>query len=326
VKRNLWALRVAWLLSIAAVGFPRPVHAADDDGGCDKTHTADAGCYGDPPPPRRKVIDSPARPTFATVEDLDYAALPLTKPRQLTTGPEESFKIDWEHYDSNVTPMAAPTQEIYFPPFDANLRIGDRAFIPAEKVGYGYGRLPSSGKADWFVVDDAASSFRSATVRRYEGSIEPPTKGPGWRNGSVATAESAETVRAVALVPGRLYAFRRCTKGCDGSLSSGDRREELGIVAPRAFWTSATDSLTDSERDPGGTAHVVRTAALAPGSSASLSVVLADVRTTPAPGKKSGRVTVDIDSVWVEGSEPTLTLYVGGLAAERDSASRRAVH
>jgi hypothetical protein len=272
------------------------------------------------------VIDSPARPTFASVEDLDYAALPVTKSRPLTTGPEESFKVDWERTESNVTPMAAPSDEVFYPPYDASLRIGDVALVAGEKLRLGYRGLPLSGRAEWFVVDDTATSFRSATVRRYEGSFETTEKGPNWRSGKYAVAESAETVRAIALVPGQLYAFRRCTNACDGSLSDADRKEELGIVAPRAFWTGASDALTDSEGQSRDTVHVVRTAALAPGSSASLSVVLEDVRTAPAKGKRSARVTVDVDSLWVQGSEPTLTLYIGGLAAERDSASRRAVH
>jgi len=243
-------------------------------------------------------MTGPPRPTFTQEKDLDYEALPLTELRKLTHGGEEKFSIRAPFTRNDRTLTSAPDFLILAAP-DASLRVRNVALVTNEELGINARHL--SGTAEWYVVDDERTSDETALVRRYQGTLVD----------GLAVAESAEVVRAVAVLPGKLYAFRRVVPGGDTP------REELGIVAPHALWTGASDALTDPNDNTTIPAHVVRTAPIAQGSSASLSVVFDEVSRSAAKPLMR-RTVVDIDAIWPAGEDPTLTLFVGTADGARE--------
>jgi hypothetical protein len=287
------AVLVAMVASISTgEAFSQPTNA----GACDPHTKPDGSCSSFAS--ARKVMKGPPRPTFSEVKDLDYGALPLTEPRKLTRGPEEKFSIRAPFQRSDEKPTV-PSEFLILAAPDASLRVRNVALVANQELGIGQRHL--TGETEWYVVDDNATSADTALVRRYQGRLVD----------GMAVAQSAEVVRAVAVLPGKLYAFRRVVAGEETP------REELGIVAPHALWTGASDPLTDPNDNVTSPAHVVRTAPMERGSSASLSVVLDEVSGSTAKPLMR-RTVVDIDAVWPAEGEPMLTLFVGSASGTRE--------
>jgi hypothetical protein len=87
----------------------------------------------------------------------------------------------------------------------------------------GGARFPGAPTARWAGIDRREMSETSVWFERFEGPFEP---GP-----CRARAAAGFGVRAAALVPGVLYAFR------------GARADEVVLVAPPAEWVSVTEAL-----------------------------------------------------------------------------------
>ncbi|NUP10890.1 MAG: hypothetical protein HOW73_33005 [Polyangiaceae bacterium] len=69
-------------------------------------------------------------------------------------------------------------------------------------------------------------------------------KGPTGTNKCTGKATAIAKADARALVPGVLYAFRRCTSGCEAG-STEKRREELVIIGPPSDWVASTAAVSE---------------------------------------------------------------------------------
>lgn len=255
----------------------------------------------------------PTRPIVVDVVTLDYAALPLLEKATWASCSYVTLHVGREGgsiLQANLeTKPAPPRWKVSGLPADANLRIGRRHYV-AETPSYARPFLgtteedPVKSEAEWLVVDRTVTTADRASVSRCAGraKIETPF--------AAATVEKGE---AAALVPDRVYAYRRCVSGCDEPLGSDARVEELGIVTSPALYVSSSDwganGFTSADSFARGFATV------RPGTTATLVVGLPPTQAGLGPLRSSkattGADTFDIEVVWQTGGEPAMTLFSG---------------
>lgn len=264
---------------------------------------------------RSSASAAPKRPLVDAFETFDYASLPLLE-RTLTPGPKSCgsavFRVGQDRiYDASphVKPAALPaTWTIEGLPADSNLRIG-RAHFVSRVLSYGPWSTPASkGEAEWVFVDRGATTEARATMSRCVAKAQVDV---------FMGADAIEEGFARALVPGRVYAYRRCVEGCDAPYGSAKRAEELGVVTSPALWISS--SGWGSNGTLGRDAFSRGYATIRPGATATIVVGLPPANDALGPLRSENITaadmdhadTFDIEVVWPEGAEPTMTMFRG---------------
>lgn len=252
-------------------------------------------------PPR-----APTRPIVDDLRTFAYGDLPLLTATNHASCSAAVLRIGYPRQPmSRATPTARPPSRIEGLPTDSNLRIGNRHFV--SDMGYAYfpyGRVdPASNEAEWVVLDRGVSTADRASISRCTATAKEQVP---------LGAETIEKGFAVALVPGRVYAYRRCVDGCDQPLGSEARVEELGVLTSPALWISSSD--WGSNGTPGEDAFSRGFARVRPGSTATVVIGL-----PPSPGSTILRSpkasedadTFDVEVVWPVGGEPAMTVFSG---------------
>jgi hypothetical protein len=257
-----------------------------------------------PPPAPPTHIEAPSRPVMSQVEALEYDSVPLLSDAPPGSPLERTFRIAYAPQDLSVL-HGPPPWYVQFPTHDAVVRVGGH-ILPWDVTWGGSG--PPAGHAEWYVVDRARTTPLSLPLRRYEGEFDG--------RGTVAT--SATATRAIAVVPGVVYMFRRCVADCGNPAA---RQEMVSLVAPPAVWAESSDELVRSNGDE-KPAFTVVSAVVHPGSSATLGVIVArDPRHTLVPGVTlpgKGALALEVDVVWEAGEDPELTVAQGSVEDDLD--------
>lgn len=163
---------------------------------------------------------------------------------------------------------------------------------------------PTLSAAEWVTLERAKTTADRAAISRCVGRATAEIS---------FGADAAATGHANAIVPGRVYAYRRCVAGCDGPLDGSARVEELGVLSSPALWVSSSGWGSNGCRDEDsfgrGVATVQRgtTATIVigvPPYDASLGVLRSPKGTTDAD-------TFDIEVVWPEDGEATMSVFSG---------------
>jgi hypothetical protein len=251
--------------------------------------------------PLHKTVDGPARPIVSEVEELDYAALPLMAPVPNAPISEQSFEILEDFGNPNATPSAPSWNLKFAKGADAVFSLSDLTVLNRTHLTSG---PPRPGHAQWYVMTRPRTKAGALSIRRYEGEFD----------GKVATAKTALGVEPQAIIPGEIYAYRRCTARCESSLDDPAREEVIGLIASPAIWWESSDGLLrDAWRRFSSFTTV--TASVRPGSSAMVGVVIApDAAGGIVPGTrlpKLGPLSLELDVLWEEGSTPALTVSIG---------------
>jgi hypothetical protein len=195
------------------------------------------------PGPREVVLGPEVRQQMFASE-LSYNTLPLANSPVTASG--ETVKFTETH--SNVAIVMSPG-------LVSEIEIGSiRFFLSMAGNPFG-GGAPATGEGARFscvqgIVGTAVRwrGFRPATVSpeslgyaEFFGTLD--------RTGCVAVAYTRLEVRATALVPRTLYAFRRCISHCEVGLES-ERREILTVVAPPSSFVLASDAPPNEMTQP----------------------------------------------------------------------------
>ena len=132
--------------------------------------------------------------------------------------------------------------------------------------------------------------------------------------------------RAVALVPGTVYAFRRCEEGCDLPFGAALRVESLTLIAPSARWVATSSGLPSEPENPEAP-FAFSSTRVAPNGSATVGITLFDAEHGSDPSKAERNPidgdnpirhrTYTVDVVWPAGSPPEAMLYRGELVVPR---------
>jgi hypothetical protein len=162
----------------------------------------------------------------------------------------------------------------------------------------------------WMALDEPNRSVEAAPVTWYQETQD--------LNGKTR-AVSAQTVTAVDLVPGLIYAFRRCVAGCDPGGATSARREEVVLIGPRPLWTGSS-APTERQVDAATICRQrgVVSAPIAPGSSTSLLLVVG-AESVAAFQRGPDAVTpveareFSLEIVWPKDATPQATLFSGAI-------------
>jgi hypothetical protein len=172
-----------------------------------------------------------------------------------------------ERYFSSVgRPLVAELELDTNPPYRAYAGAAEpRSFMRRPPGGPPCGpNEKGSVVARWSGILASEWSEAGLVFESYEGTLD--------RRTCRARAERGETVKAIAIVPGILYAFKRCGVGC----RSGDfepAEDEVVFIAPPAEWVSSPSSPEEQAVPHVGTLTVV-SVPLGSGRSASAALVL----------------------------------------------------
>lgn len=255
---------------------------------------------------------APKRPIVDELHTFSYGELPLLEQVLFAPCTRSYLKYGPEkHYGSmpTVKPPSPPSRwTIEGMPADANLRIGTGHYVSSIPL-YPKPRLT---EAEWVVLDRANTNVDRASISRCTTRAKQDT---------ALTAETSENGVASALIPGRVYAYRRCVAACDQPLGSEARIEELGVVTSPALWVASSDWGANgypSEDSFGRGFATVR-----PGTTATIVVGLpphdASVGVLRSAKGTTGADTFDIEVVWPEGGEPTMTVFSGHVAGASEA-------
>ncbi len=282
--------------------------------------------------PRVASIHAPKRSVSKEVTTIDYDAIPIldgknarpdekaalafTRRRDVTETCSEGYGLErW------FVPPSAP-----FLGASAHLRVAGAhvALVGRELIDDG-GVLATSVTLkkpvafEWTTVDEAKRERDRVPIAHADGTFD------GSR--LVARIDRAGTVDAMAIVPGLVYAFRRCDAHCDAPLTDRDRVEEVTIVGPPALWVgTSASSERQSTADDGAYSDV--SASVRPGSSMSLSMLVSRERVAAfrKSDDKSDKSASDdkwiarpesfsLEVVWPVGEAPSATFFRGALGA-----------
>jgi hypothetical protein len=172
----------------------------------------------------------------------DYASLTLASPPVSTRG--ERLRIEEPPDRLAITVSRARVTEVEIGPHRWFLN------VPGNPFGYARGLLgtpthPCEEKAAlparWRGFSPASVTSETLVFTELRGELDPAACG--------VEARTRLDVRAVALVPRTLYAFRRCEEACAMGWSAG-RRETLTLVAPPSEFVLAADATPDDMTNP----------------------------------------------------------------------------
>lgn len=257
----------------------------------------------------------PTRPLVTDRHEVVYADLPLLASAPYAKCNGGGLLVSVEHHDVAMYVTAAPQPskwQILGLPADANLRLGKGHYVP-ELHSYGptpFAREGRSVEAEWVVLDRSKTTADDAEISR--------CTSRAYENVSVGAA-TIESGHAKAIVPGRVYAYRRCVARCERGLDSEARVEELGVITSPAIWISSSgwgsNGHVDEDSFGRGFATVQR------GTNAAIVIGLPPENAALDPLRsldalRSFKVyedadTFDVEVVWPADGEPTMSVFEG---------------
>jgi hypothetical protein len=167
--------------------------------------------------------------------------------------------------------------------------------------------------AEWTSIDEKRRTADDVGITWFEGGTDPADALVTFQ----IKATSKLAGRATALVPGVLYAYRRCVLNCGSREGSAARVEELGLIGPPSRWVGTSSGVLSKDFSVDEPFTHVRTR-VSRGSSANVSIAvtsedLARFRKDLAPKTfDAPAVTYSVEVVWPDGREtPQATLFVG---------------
>jgi hypothetical protein len=277
---------------------------------------------GTAPPSRarpRAAVEGPRVPHQLLTLPLDYAALPAAETPRVAKGETVAFK---ETSTSVAVVMARGlVSEVEVGPNRYFLNMAGNGFAsPGSSNLLDGARFPCAqtqpAAARWRGFVPAGMKPGSLDFSELRGKLDPVT--------CVVEASTRVDVRAAALVPKTLYAFRRCDARCDDAFGR-ERLETLTVVAPSSSFVLASDAKPDDMINPHVGSFTVVEIPVAAGRAASarirLPISLFERFRALAPGASRENVLgasgLEID-VEVVGSTspaegPSLTLHVSAL-------------
>lgn len=261
----------------------------------------------------------PKRPVVRAFHAIDYASLPLLEPALPGAArcARLAFRVGTARSaQARATKPVSPRWFVDGLLAEANVRMGRLHLVDATSLSPRPRFDAATDRAEWMVVDRDALTADVAPVSRCEA---------GAQLDAYIRAEKLETGTAEALVPGRVYAYRRCVEGCDAPLGSAARVEEVGVVTSPAIWISSSGWGSNGARgkdtfsrgfarvEVGATATIV--VGLPPADAAQ-----GLLRSTPT---NEGADTFDIEVTWTDGV-PELTLFEGHVEGSAAALAVRA--
>lgn len=258
-------------------------------------------------PPKPTKLTLPTRPLVGDPQTFDYAALPLTARRGAHAACRDTV-VSYVRKGGSPRPYATAMPvplELVGLPKDASLRVGNTFCM--DHVMYDP-FPPTATRAEWVQIERARTTPTTASLSRCEGNaIREQRLG----------ADTWESVDAAAIVPNRIYAYRRCVEGCNRPLGDAKRSEELDVVTSPAVYISSTGWASNprgyGERNPTSFSRAFAT--VRPGTSATFVVLLPSETEAHGP-LESSPPSLDVDSFdldvsWLEENAPVLTLFPG---------------
>lgn len=251
---------------------------------------------------------APTRPVVTEFRTFVYGDLPLLERTLFSSCSGAAIEVGPEkRYTSarSVKPPPISYWKVEGLPAEASLRIDDGHYVSKMPL-YPTPRLT---EAEWVVLDRAATTEEHASLSRCTARA---------KKSSPMTAQTSEEGTATALVPGRVYAYRRCVEGCGEPLGSPSRVEELGVLTSPALWISSSDWGANGHpyEDSFGRGF----ATVRPGTTATIVIgmhsddaSLGPLRSIEgeAARRATGADTFDVEVVWPLGGEPEMTLFTG---------------
>jgi hypothetical protein len=252
----------------------------------------------------------------------DYASLTLAG--RPVSSPGERLGFEESEYRLAITVSRARVTEVEVGPHRWFLN------MPGNPFGYERGLLgtpthPCEEKtalpARWRGFAPASVTSSTLVFTELRGELDPAACG--------VEARTRVDVRAVALVPHMLYAFRRCEEPCSKLWSAG-RRETLTLVAPPSVFVLAAEAAPDQMREPHVGSFSVIEIPVASERATSATIVLPLATLDRLAESERGGVTalgawgleIDVEVLGPSSDEaPALTLH---LAALSDSLLRAA--
>jgi hypothetical protein len=298
--------------------FTEPLQSGSGEG----STIANEELLGTAAPPRarpRAVVQGPAVPRQLVTLQRDYAAVPIAGTPVVAKGETVAFK---ETSTSVAVVMARGlVSEIEVGPHRFFLNMAGNGFTGATGTSLGAGaRFLCVGTppttARWRGFVPAGLKAGSLDFSELRGELDPFT--------CVAEATTRLDVRASALIPQTLYAFRRCDGRCDEGFGA-ERLETLTLVAPPSSFVLASDAKPDDMTNPHVGTFTVLEIPVAPDRAASGTIRLpisAFARlTTLSPGVSLGSVVgasgieldVEVVGPTPRGDAPTLSVHVSAL-------------
>ena len=278
---------------------------------------------------------APKRRDFArraSVEEpisFDYAALPLMA-SEAPLGQGASFELVRHDLTPRHCPSWADGRRLVIwsmspiPSESLVARVGQTA-LPVASLRLGFTDQDGSVdqgilnapigvvNAEWTSIDDKRRTADDVGVTWFEGGTDPEDALVNFQ----IKASSKLAGRATALVPGVLYAYRRCVLNCGSREGSAARVEELGLIGPPSRWVGTSSGVISKDFAVDEPFTHVRTR-ISRGSSATASIAvtsedLARFRKDLAPKTVDApAITYSVEVVWPDGREtPQATLFVG---------------
>jgi hypothetical protein len=268
----------------------------------------------------RPVLRGPERAEGSSVS-VDYASIPLVEDGPANAGDEgASFRLGRKNVSLPCRAPHPPRSVLVWAPVNwtspGSLRVLDETLpvvvdeaIPGPPFVF-RSRDRQPFRATWVVLDDARRTAGAAPLGLFEGTFDGQTAGVAKTVAKVATS---------ALVPGVLYAYRRCVGGCSSDEADGPRRERVGLIGPRSIWRGSSASTREQPKSSDDLLPFTEvTALVGPGLSASLLIVatgdaVARFRRPLSTGSDSPIHTFSLEVVWPQAGDPDATLFSGTL-------------
>ncbi|NUP07492.1 MAG: hypothetical protein HOW73_15695 [Polyangiaceae bacterium] len=214
-----------------------------------------------------------------------------------------------------------------------------RAFGPEDILRYGdlsTTKKPCLGgegtlELEWDGLVPGSWSDTSLEYVRFQGEFR--------FSGCTGIVKRSGRVRAKAVIPSFLYAFRSCREACDGSGDKGEDRVEL--LAPPSHWMASSVPVPEQTHPQVGT-HTLVSVPLVRGGSGTATVTLngSDIAFylglrgispswfKPGDTLANAELQLNVDVTWSEEDDkPTGMVYVAGTSADaRELAAEIAPH
>lgn len=275
------------------------------------------------PPAMRGALRATITPT-----SVDYATVPLM---HVTPSVASTFVLRKQHVVPRCGQHMVPVERDEWSmggnvSVKSIVRVDGTLLPPVEWLSGGHflddgselDRLtePRLRSAEWTTIETPKNG-PTLSVTTYQGSFDPASLS--------ASAKLASTAKAVAIVPGEVYAFRRCAEACHLSFGDAARVEEIQLVGPPAAWIGSSGTVEEARLDQQQPFTLLSTR-VSRGSSSSLvldytveAAKSSRGEATVGPDKFGDpfvTVSVMIDVVWpADEDAPTLTIYRGEYAA-----------
>lgn len=257
----------------------------------------------------------PRRPLVSEMLSFDYAALPLMT--NAPTAPCANYPPRVDGHEAPPATTRASSWSVAYAGKDSTLRIGG-VHVASDASLYSNPlsrSRPGVPRFEWHMLDRSTLSDEQATISRCV---------------LDRAAIAAEQVTAAGLVPGWIYAYRRCTAGCQAPLDSAARVEQIEIITSPAVWIMSTGWATSRPVDGDPDTFSRAEAPVELGSSATIVAQIPHVprfgpaaRPLTSSSVKEGTVAFEIEVERPVGAAPEVRVFSGRVEGALDQIAGR---